>query len=120
MAYQTILYDVSGRVARLTLNRPERLNSFNAAMHAEVRDALGRVSGDGARVLVLTGAGQRAFAAGADIAELRDQTPERLHADGKFLSWDRIAAVFRREFVAQCNERFNLAQVRVRRRPHLA
>ena len=45
-------------VARLTLNRPERLNSFNGAMHAEVRDALGRVAADGARVLVLTGAGR--------------------------------------------------------------
>ena len=71
MGYQTILYDVTGRVARLTLNRPERLNSFNAAMHAEVRDALGRVAGDGARVLVLTGAG-RGFCAGQDLGERQE------------------------------------------------
>jgi 2-(1,2-epoxy-1,2-dihydrophenyl)acetyl-CoA isomerase len=68
MNYQTILYDVAGPIARLTLNRPERLNSFNAAMHAEVRDALGRVAAEGVRVLVLTGAG-RGFCAGQDLGE---------------------------------------------------
>jgi 2-(1,2-epoxy-1,2-dihydrophenyl)acetyl-CoA isomerase len=68
MSYQTILYDVAGGIARVTLNRPERLNSFNAAMHAELRDALGRVPGDGARVLVLTGAG-RGFSAGQDLGD---------------------------------------------------
>ncbi len=40
MSYQHILYASEGGVARLTLNRPDRLNSFNDAMHAEVRDAL--------------------------------------------------------------------------------
>jgi 2-(1,2-epoxy-1,2-dihydrophenyl)acetyl-CoA isomerase len=79
MNYQTILYDVAGRVARLTLNRPERLNSFNAVMHAEVRDALGRVPGDGARVLVLTGAG-RGFCAGQDLGE-RQTLPEGARPD---------------------------------------
>ena len=68
MSYQTILYDVAGGIARVTLNRPERLNSFNAAMHAELRDALGRAPGDGARVLVLTGAG-RGFSAGQDLGD---------------------------------------------------
>ena len=68
MSYQTILYAVSGAVARLTLNRPERLNSFNGEMHAEVRDAIARVSRDGARVLVLSGAG-RGFCAGQDLGE---------------------------------------------------
>ncbi len=68
MNYQAILYSVSGAVARLTLNRPDRLNSLNAAMHAEIRDALGRVDADGARVLVLSGAG-RGFCAGQDLGE---------------------------------------------------
>ena len=40
MSYQNIIFDISGGIARLTLNRPERLNSFNTAMHAEVRAAL--------------------------------------------------------------------------------
>jgi len=68
MSYDNILFDLTGGIARLTLNRPDKLNSFNAAMHAEVRDALGRVVRDGARVLVLTGAG-RGFCAGQDLAD---------------------------------------------------
>ncbi len=79
MSYQTILYDVTGGIARLTLNRPERLNSFNAAMHAELREALARVAGDGARVLVLTGAG-RGFSAGQDLGE-RQALPGGARAD---------------------------------------
>ncbi len=79
MSYQTILYDVAGGVARLTFNRPDRLNSFNAAMHAELRDALGRVAGDGARVLVLTGAG-RGFSAGQDLGD-RQVLPGGARAD---------------------------------------
>ncbi len=62
--YETILFESAGPVARITLNRPDRLNSFTAQMHAELRDALGSL-GD-ARVLVLTGAG-RGFCAGQDL-----------------------------------------------------
>jgi 2-(1,2-epoxy-1,2-dihydrophenyl)acetyl-CoA isomerase len=68
MSYQNILFDITGGVARLTLNRPDRLNSFNTAMHAEVREALGRLGGSDARVLVLTGAG-RGFCAGQDLGD---------------------------------------------------
>jgi 2-(1,2-epoxy-1,2-dihydrophenyl)acetyl-CoA isomerase len=69
MAYDTILFASEGGIARLTLNRPERMNSFNEAMHAEVRDALDRVRTDASlRVLLLTGAG-RAFCAGQDLGD---------------------------------------------------
>src|SRR5882757_157951 len=68
MSYQHILFDITGGVARLTFNRPDRLNSFNTTMHAEVRDALGRVSSSEARVLVVTGAG-RGFCAGQDLGD---------------------------------------------------
>src|SRR5438309_10956259 len=64
MAYETIDFKADGSVARITLNRPDRLNSFTRQMHEEVRDALGCL-GD-ARVLVLTGAG-RGFCAGQDL-----------------------------------------------------
>jgi 2-(1,2-epoxy-1,2-dihydrophenyl)acetyl-CoA isomerase len=68
-AYQHILFDAEGGVATLTLNRPERLNSFTAAMHDEVRDALSQVADDRSiRTLVLTGAG-RGFCAGQDLNE---------------------------------------------------
>ena len=64
MAYETIEFKLEGGIARLTLNRPDRLNSFTVQMHEEVADALARL--DGARVLVLTGAG-RGFCAGQDL-----------------------------------------------------
>ncbi len=64
MAYETIDFKTDDGIARLTLNRPDRLNSFTVRMHEEVADALGNL-GD-ARVLVLTGAG-RGFCAGQDL-----------------------------------------------------
>lgn len=64
----TVLYDLAGPVAILTLNRPEKLNAFNAAMLSDLMDALGRARLDNAvRVVVLKGAG-RAFSAGYDVA----------------------------------------------------
>jgi 2-(1,2-epoxy-1,2-dihydrophenyl)acetyl-CoA isomerase len=62
--YETILFERDGPIARITLNRPDRLNSFNAAMHGELKQALGEI-GD-ASVVVLTGAG-RGFCAGQDL-----------------------------------------------------
>ncbi|MDP8914231.1 MAG: 2-(1,2-epoxy-1,2-dihydrophenyl)acetyl-CoA isomerase PaaG [Pseudomonadota bacterium] len=64
MAYRTIDFKLEDGIARLTLNRPDRLNSFTVEMHEEVADALGGL--EGARVLVLTGAG-RGFCAGQDL-----------------------------------------------------
>ncbi len=67
MQYDNILFATGGGIARLTLNRPDRLNSFNEAMHTEVRDALARVRADASpRVLLITGAG-RGFCAGQDL-----------------------------------------------------
>jgi 2-(1,2-epoxy-1,2-dihydrophenyl)acetyl-CoA isomerase len=68
MSYETILFEMDGAIARLTLNRPHKLNSFNVQMHAEVRQALARLPSSGARVLVLTGAG-RGFCAGQDLGD---------------------------------------------------
>lgn len=64
MAYETIEFKTDGSIARITLSRPERLNSFTVQMHEELRDALARL-GD-SRVLILTGAG-RGFCAGQDL-----------------------------------------------------
>lgn len=69
MAYETILLDIAKGTARLTLNRPDRLNSFTVDMHREVAEALSRVEHDSEiRVLLLTGAG-RGFCAGQDLAD---------------------------------------------------
>lgn len=63
-SHETILFSLDGGIARLTLNRPDRLNSFTVQMHEEVADALGRLGE--ARVLVITGGG-RGFCAGQDL-----------------------------------------------------
>jgi 2-(1,2-epoxy-1,2-dihydrophenyl)acetyl-CoA isomerase len=70
MTYATIRFDVDGQVATLTLNRPDKLNSFTAEMHGELKDALGRVgaSDSGVRALLITGAG-RGFCAGQDLSQ---------------------------------------------------
>lgn len=73
MNYLHILFSLSGGIARITLNRPEKLNAFNTAMHLELRDALIRTRADKARVLLLSGAG-RGFCAGQDLDE-RDLSP---------------------------------------------
>jgi 2-(1,2-epoxy-1,2-dihydrophenyl)acetyl-CoA isomerase len=65
----TILASREGGIARLTLNRPDKLNAFTRAMHAELREALTAAGADpDCRMVVLTGAG-RAFAAGQDLAD---------------------------------------------------
>ena len=68
MDYQNIIFSLADGIARLTLNRPDRLNSFNTEMHLELRDALVRTSDGHARVLLLTGAG-RGFCAGQDLSD---------------------------------------------------
>lgn len=68
-AFETILFYIEGGAARLTLNRPDRLNAFTVAMHGEVADALDRVESDkSVRALLITGAG-RGFCAGQDLSD---------------------------------------------------
>jgi 2-(1,2-epoxy-1,2-dihydrophenyl)acetyl-CoA isomerase len=68
MSFETILFEIDGAIARLTLNRPDKLNSFNMQMHSEIKQALARLPDSDARVMVLTGAG-RGFCAGQDLAD---------------------------------------------------
>jgi|SRR5581483_674204 len=69
MSGSSILFEEADGVARLTLNRPEKLNSFNVQMHEELQAALDRIErADETRVLVLTGAG-RGFCAGQDLSD---------------------------------------------------
>lgn len=69
MGYETILFAEDGAVATITLNRPDKLNSFTARMHGELRDAIRRVrEGGTSRCLLLTGAG-RGFCAGQDLSD---------------------------------------------------
>jgi enoyl-CoA hydratase len=76
MAYEHLLIERDGAVLTITINRPKVLNALNAATIAEIDGAVAEAAADdGIRALVLTGAGDRAFVAGADINELAVQTP---------------------------------------------
>jgi len=71
MSYKTLIYERASAVATVTLNRPEVLNALNAAMFDELEAVFAELAADTAlRVVLLTGAGERAFAAGADIRGL--------------------------------------------------
>jgi enoyl-CoA hydratase len=75
VAYENLLFDVDDGIAVVTFNRPKVLNALNAATIAELGDAVARVEADRAiRGLVLTGAGEKAFVAGADIAAMSTMT----------------------------------------------
>lgn len=88
----TISFSVSDAIATITINRPDKLNALNDAVIAELDDAIARVETDDAiRGVLLTGAGSKAFVAGADIAELAQQGP----FDGKARAMAG-QAVFRR------------------------
>ena len=81
-------------VALVTLQRPEALNALSFALLDELASALESLDADPAcRAIVITGSGDRAFAAGADIRELEPQTSSTLTAGGGFDAWDRIAAI---------------------------
>lgn len=81
-------------VALVTLDRPEVLNALDFALIAELTDALEALDRDPAcRAIVLTGAGERAFAAGVDIHELARQTPTSLYYGGEFHRWERIKRI---------------------------
>ena len=76
MAYENILYEKKGGIAYITVNRPKVLNALNRKTVEELDHALLDARDDaGVRVLILTGAGEKSFVAGADISELARETP---------------------------------------------
>ena len=78
MSFVTAIWE--GAILTLTLNRPEALNALNAQVLNDLDRALNAVDLDGVRCLILTGAGDKAFAAGADVAAMADMTPEEAAA----------------------------------------
>jgi enoyl-CoA hydratase len=72
----TLLFELDNGIARITINRPDKLNALNATVISELADAVTRVETDtGVQGVILTGSGQKAFVAGADISELAGQSP---------------------------------------------
>ena len=83
MAYENLIYEKKDSVGYITFNRPKVLNALNRKTMEELGDVLAAARDDeGVRVLILTGAGEKAFVAGADIGELAQRTP----VDGKEFS----------------------------------
>jgi len=75
MEYENLLYEVDGGVVILTINRPEQLNALNSAVIKELRTALARFhDASDQYVLILTGSGEKAFVAGADIKEMSEMS----------------------------------------------
>src|SRR5260370_38325441 len=76
MAYQTLLFEIRDGIAFVTINRPDKLNALNDQVVAELGQAADRItSDDSIRGVILTGAGPKAFVAGAAIAALASQGP---------------------------------------------
>src|SRR3954469_18740927 len=72
----TLLFELDTGVARITINRPDKLNALNTTVPAELGDAITRIETDATiRGVILTGSGAQAFVAGADTAELSQQGP---------------------------------------------
>jgi len=91
--YSTLILDIAGQVATITLNRPDKRNAMSAAMMAELQSSLDEVEKSHVRVAILTGAG-KAFCAGMDLemlAAIAQQTPAENQEDSR-----RMAKMFRR------------------------
>src|SRR5205085_10542865 len=91
--YQYILVERDGRVGIVTLNRPKELSALNNQLMSEVVSALEEFdSDDEIRCIVITGAGDRAFAAGADIKQMSDKSPIQMMIGG-FQVWEHIRRI---------------------------
>lgn len=92
-AYEQLLYEVSDGVATLTLNRPEQRNALSAQLLGELVDAVGRVRDeDEVKAMVLTGAGDKVFCAGADLSGFAADVPllDKHYANDLFLEFFRL------------------------------
>ena len=78
-----INYEAEGAVAVLTINRPKALNALNSAVLDEINEAIDAVDLNTIRALIITGAGEKSFVAGADIGEMSTLTKEQGEAFGK-------------------------------------
>jgi enoyl-CoA hydratase len=94
MAYETIIFEVEENIAIIRFNRPKALNAINPSVIEEMKHALAQIQADPSiKVLILTGEGDKAFVAGADIATMRDYTP----LEGKHFSHQGHELLFQLE-----------------------
>ena len=105
MSYETILVETRGTVTLITLNRPQALNALNSLVLEELIAAFAAYEADPAqRCAVLTGAGEKAFAAGADIKEMADKSAAEFFSADFFAKWtSHIVKAVRKPWIAAVN-----------------
>jgi enoyl-CoA hydratase len=103
--YQTLLVEQRGAVTLITLNRPQALNALNSTVQRELIEAFAAFEADDSQgCAVLTGAGEKAFAAGADIAEMAEMEATEFFGKAFFDGWQKgIASVSRKPWIAAVN-----------------
>jgi enoyl-CoA hydratase len=104
MSYETILVETRGAVTLVTLNRPDSLNALNSQVLGELIAAFRAYESDAdQRCLVLTGRGEKAFAAGADIKEMADKPASDFYAEDFFSGWQSGVVATRKPWLAAVN-----------------
>ncbi|QZH73792.1 MAG: enoyl-CoA hydratase/isomerase family protein [Erythrobacter sp.] len=104
MAYETITTRTHGAVTVITLNRPEALNALNSTVLAELSDAFAAFEAvAGQHCAVVTGSGDKAFAAGADIKEMADKPAADFFLEDFFAGWNTMTASTRKPWIAAVN-----------------
>jgi enoyl-CoA hydratase len=105
MIYETILVEQRDAVTLITLNRPQALNALNARVLEELIAAFAAYEADaGQRCAVITGAGEKAFAAGADIKEMADKAAADFYAGDFFSRWtSHLVKTTRKPWIAAVN-----------------
>jgi len=105
MTYETILVEQKGAVTLITLNRPQALNALNSQVLDELVDAFAAYQADPAQLCaVITGAGDKAFAAGADIKEMAEKPTAEFYSDDFFSRWtSHVTKLTRKPWIAAVN-----------------
>ena len=105
MSYETLLVEQRDAVTLVTLNRPQALNALNSKVLDELIDAFAAYQADeGQRCLVITGSGDKAFAAGADIKEMADKEGAEFFNEDYFNGWQsRLVKTTRKPWIAAVN-----------------
>jgi enoyl-CoA hydratase len=104
-AYETILVEQKGAVTLITLNRPKALNALNSTVLGELIHAFAAYEADTSqRCAVITGSGEKAFAAGADIKEMVDKSSAEFFSEDFFAGWtSQLVKAVRKPWIAAVN-----------------
>ena len=105
MSYETILVEQKGAVTLITLNRPKALNALSSVVLGELIEAFAAYEADASqRCAVVTGSGDKAFAAGADIKEMVEKSGAQFFAEDFFAGWtSQLVKAVRKPWIAAVN-----------------